>query len=102
MTEELEQTANPYNQRKAWQEENAPRQTASADTMFFEEAQPTSKATRSEATPAKTETSTNYKKRYDDLKKHYDGKVAEFKQKRVRVISSSSRRSTSVQAAEDS
>ena len=62
MTEELEQTANPYNQRKAWQEENAPQQTASADTMFFEEAQPTSKATRSEATPAKTETSTNYKK----------------------------------------
>lgn len=86
MTEELEQTANPYNQRKAWQEENAPRQTASADTMFFEEAQPTSKATRSEATPAKTETSTNYKKRYDDLKKHYDGKVAEFKQKELELL----------------
>lgn len=80
---EVEQTANPYNASKPWQQENAPRPTESADTLYYEESQP-KQATRKETTPRKEkdkESSTNYKKRYDDLKRHYDEKIAEFKQK---------------------
>jgi len=82
--EQQEVTANPYNERKPWQEENAPQEVSSADTLFYADEQPSRpKATRKKATPEKKEAdaSTNYKKRYDDLKKHYDEKIAEFKQK---------------------
>ena len=37
------------------------------------------KATRRKAPSTEDEPSTNYKKRYDDLKKHYDQKLSEFK-----------------------
>ena len=37
------------------------------------------KATRKKAPSSEDEPSTNYKKRYDDLKKHYDQKLSEFK-----------------------
>lgn len=77
---EVEPQANPYNERKPWQQENAPRPTDSADTLYYEEVK-SEKATRKQTTPKKDETSTNYKKRYDDLKRHYDEKIAEFKQK---------------------
>lgn len=84
--EELQ--ANPYNMRKPWHTQDDAGINDSADTLFFED---NPKHSRS-ATPKKAqnkkvdveesvEDSVNYKKRYDDLKKHYDGRIAEFKQK---------------------
>lgn len=68
-----EETANPYNMRKDYGgEQDAPFQ--SADGVYHPPSQATSKA-------APDEENANYKKRYDDLKKHYDTKINEFKQK---------------------
>jgi hypothetical protein len=79
-----ELVANPYNARKEWHSSDAPHQ-ASADSLFFEEE--SSEATRQEAAPQKKQqSSANYKKRYDDLKKHYDGKVSEFKQREQELL----------------
>ena len=79
-TENLEEpTANPYNSRKEW---HTPIESnhETADGMYFE--RPTKQATR-EAAPEEesTQKRTNYKKRYDDLKKHYDEKISTFKQR---------------------
>ncbi len=68
-----EEAANPYNMRKDYGgEQDAPFQ--SANGVYHEPSQATSKE-------APDEESANYKKRYDDLKKHYDSKINEFKQK---------------------
>jgi hypothetical protein len=67
-----EEVANPYNMRKEYSDEqDAPFQ--SADGVYHEPSQATRKAPDEE--------NANYKKRYDDLKKHYDSKINEFKQK---------------------
>jgi hypothetical protein len=71
-----EEQANPYNQKKSWHEQDA-KETKSADSLFFEE-QATSE---DDGTPEEKRPRTNYKKRYDDLKKHYDQKISEFKQR---------------------
>ena len=71
-----EEQANPYNQKKAWHEQDV-KETKSADSLFFEE-QATSE---DDGTPEEKRPRTNYKKRYDDLKKHYDQKISEFKQR---------------------
>ena len=71
-----EEQANPYNARKSWHEEDD-KATKSADSLFFEEAEATSES----GTPQEQRPRTNYKKRYDDLKKHYDSKISEFKQR---------------------
>lgn len=77
MTEEKK--ANPYNARKEWHTPDEPNR-GSADTLFFEE--DSEEATRKAAPQKKKDSEeVNYKKRYDDLKKHYDDKVAEFKQR---------------------
>jgi hypothetical protein len=77
-----EETPNPYNSRKDWHVDDAPSR-GDASGLFYEEKRPEKQATREaaleeEETPQKR---TNYKKRYDDLKKHYDQKIADFKQK---------------------
>jgi hypothetical protein len=79
MSEEQEQQANPYNAKKEWHTPDGP-PMQSADSLFFEEQQ---EATSEEdGTPQKPKAArTNYKKRYDDLKKHYDQKISEFKQR---------------------
>ena len=81
-----ESTANPYNSKKSWHTQDAPSR-GQADGLFFEEPQ---QATRKQAAPAVEEEDepkgrTNYKKRYDDLKKHYDQKIADFKQKELQL-----------------
>lgn len=80
-----EQEANPYNMKKDWHKGETPRME-SADGLFF--APEPSKATSSEEAeaPEKEEKSVNYKKRYDDLKKHYDSKVSEFKQREQELL----------------
>jgi len=83
MSEVQEEVSNPYNATKEWHTEDAPNQ-GTADGLFFERPQ----ATREEAAPEEKETRkrTNYKKRYDDLKRHYDQKVSEFKQKEQELV----------------
>ena len=74
-----EEVGNPYNARKPWHTEDVP-SMGTADGLFYPEqhATPNEEAPEEEAQPRKK---TNYKKRYDDLKKHYDTKLAEFRQK---------------------
>lgn len=81
---EVEEVANPYNAKKSW---HTPDQGTmeTADGVFFE--RPAAQATPEEApeeAPAKKQR-TNYKKRYDDLKKHYDDKVSGFKQRELEL-----------------
>ena len=78
-----EETPNPYNSRKDWHVDDAPSR-GDASGLFYEEKRSEKQATREAALEEEEETPqkrTNYKKRYDDLKKHYDQKIADFKQK---------------------
>ena len=81
---EQEEVPNPYNMRKPWhkgQDKPAPK----ADELFYQEEEPVSntQATRRTKSAPENISTTNYKKRYDDLKKHYDQKIGEFKQKEM-------------------
>ena len=96
MTEEVlkEEQANPYNQKKAWHTgEDKP--FKSSNEMFFEE--PLNEVDESdEIEMAKQEEvveqsntpykKPDYKKRYDDLKKHYDSKLNEFKSREEELL----------------
>ena len=85
MTEQVEEPkANPYNKNKSRHTPDEPSK-GDANSLFFDDSQ---QATSEEA-PVEEETKkekTNYKKRYDDLKKHYDEKVASFKQKELELL----------------
>ena len=77
--------ANPYNADKDWHKQDE-KQFVSADGAFFQEPQPKVEAQEQEE-PKQTKKETkdkpyskpDYKKRYDDLKTHYDSKLSEFK-----------------------
>ena len=72
-----EENANPYNAKKPWHNIEA-KTSKNAESLFFEEEE----ATSEDGTPqTDNRPQTNYKKRYDDLKKHYDQKISEFKQR---------------------
>ena len=97
-----EETPNPYNANKPWHKgEDKP--FLSSDTMFFEEPSEKNKLFKSnDITEVEAEGSVNveelettkdapykrpdYKKRYDDLKKHYDNKLNEFKSREQELI----------------
>jgi hypothetical protein len=70
----MTQKANPYNARKDYHTAD-PESMGEADGLF----RPSAKKATSEEAPSQAEV--DYKKRYDDLKKHYDQTVAENKQK---------------------
>tara|TARA_R100000655_G_scaffold94406_1_gene135836 strand:+ start:2160 stop:2981 length:822 start_codon:yes stop_codon:yes gene_type:complete len=76
--ETVEETPNPYNARKEWHTPDNTK-TGDADGLFFEK--PVQATPTKETAPETEQKGTNYKKRYDDLKKHYDQKIASFKQK---------------------
>ena len=96
MTEEVknEEQPNPYNLKKSWHEGND-KPFQSADQLYFEEPSEKNKLFKSgdineaeqvgnvEVDNLETKDSPykkpDYKKRYDDLKKHYDSKLNEFK-----------------------
>ena len=97
MTEQVkqEEQANPYNLKKSWHTgEDKP--FKSSNEMFFEEptnesnevtevvAEP-QEASQEEAKEAPYK-KPDYKKRYDDLKKHYDSKLNEFKSREEELI----------------
>ena len=82
-----EPEANPYNAKKSWHTPDKPN-TDDADSLFFAPSQATpeeapDEEVQEEKQPRKR---TNYKKRYDDLKKHYDDKVSQFKQREEELV----------------
>ena len=86
-----EEKGNPYNMNKHWHTPDVEK-IDTADQLFFEKPkQATPKEapeTEEEVTPKKR---TNYKKRYDDLKRHYDEKLAEFKQREQELLANNAR-----------
>ena len=79
-----EPQANPYNAKKDWA---TPIQsnTEDANGLFFEHSQATSDEAPEETEKPKQKRA-NYKKRYDDLKRHHDSKIAEFKQREQELL----------------
>jgi len=62
---------------------------SAAESLYYpedDEEPQQQKATRKKAPSTEDEPSTNYKKRYDDLKKHYDQKLSEFKIKEQELL----------------
>tara|TARA_B100000131_G_C17971103_1_gene554495 strand:+ start:7 stop:849 length:843 start_codon:yes stop_codon:yes gene_type:complete len=81
--------ANPYNANKEWHNQKE-KPFVSADGAFFEE--PKSSEEKEEPKQTKKETKEkpyskpDYKKRYDDLKSHYDSKLNEFKAREEELL----------------
>ena len=104
MTEEVsnEEQANPYNLKKSWHE-GTDEPFKSADQLFFEDPSEKNKLFKSsdvneaeqvgnvevdnlDAPKDEPYKKPDYKKRYDDLKRHYDSKLNEFKQREEELI----------------
>ena len=83
-----EEESNPYNMIKSWHTQDD-KKVETADQLFFEKPKKATQNTapeeegEEEKTPKKR---TNYKKRYDDLKRHYDEKLSEFKQREQELL----------------
>ena len=108
-----EEMPNPYNYKKTWhQGEDKPFKSAD-DGLFFEE--PENKLYKSnDITEVEAEGSVNteeletkkdtpykkpdYKKRYDDLKRHYDSKLNEFKSREQELIEEATKNRTEYKA----
>ena len=65
------------------QQQERKKSLSAAESLYYpeddDEEPQQQKATRKKAPSTEDEPNTNYKKRYDDLKKHYDQKLSEFK-----------------------
>jgi len=100
MTEEVitenrePQKANPYNAKKDWHDVKD-KPFVSSDSLFFDKPVSTehdesdeieAEKQEVEATKDKPYKRPNYKKRYDDLKTHYDSKLNEFKVREQELI----------------
>ena len=86
-----EETSNPYNMNKPWHKPDAEK-IETADQLFFEKPkQATPKEAPEEEEEVTPKKRTNYKKRYDDLKRHYDEKLAEFKQREQELLANNAR-----------
>ena len=79
--------ANPYNANKEWHNQKEKPFVSADDGLFFQEPQPQEEVQEEvkeskqskQATKDKPYSKPDYKKRYDDLKTHYDSKLNEFK-----------------------
>jgi len=87
-----EEIANPYNQNKDWHVRDG-EEFVSADTAFFKkpkgkkvEAKETDSNEKTKASKDQPYKKPDYKKRYDDLKSHYDKKLNEFKSREQTLI----------------
>ena len=85
-----EDQANPYNAKKSWHDGKG-KDFVSSDNVFFEEPEVSNDAEDvtkdeiiKETKPSKQKA--NYKKRYDDLKAHYDTKLEEFKAREAELL----------------
>jgi len=102
MTEQVlkEEEANPYNSKKDWHEvETKP--FVSSNSLFFTpdgeaEADPESveEEVEQEVSEDKPYKRPNYKKRYDDLKKHYDSRLNEFKTREQELLEEATKNRT--------
>ena len=88
------QKANPYNAKKDWHDVKD-KPFVSSDSLFFDNPVSTehdesdaieAEKQEVEATKDKPYKRPNYKKRYDDLKTHYDSKLNEFKAREQELI----------------
>ena len=82
---EEEQGSNPYNMKKSWHKADGKRMPQ-ADELYYEEEAPKPQATRRKRSAPEDDSSTtnhNYKKRYDDLKRMYDQKLGDWRQKEL-------------------
>ena len=95
-----EEVPNPYNTNKEWHNEGDDNAFVSSNNVYFEEPQNRLYKTN-DITEVEAEGSVNtdelqvkdspykkadYKKRYDDLKKHYDSKLNQFKSREQELI----------------
>jgi len=104
-----EEVANPYNKNKSWHNTGEDKAFVSSNSMFFEE--PQNKLFNSDdITEVQAEGSVNteelekdrvspyqkpdYKKRYDDLKKHYDSKLNQFKSREQELLEEATKNRT--------
>ena len=88
-----EPVPNPYNARKSWHTDDVmPKEGLTAESLFVapQPKQEEGDQQVEEVEKAKPYKKPNYKKRYDDLKKHYDAKLNEFRQREQELISSNS------------
>ena len=100
MTEEVitenqePQKANPYNAKKDWHNVKD-KPFVSSDNLFFDNKATTehdesdaieAEKQEMEATKDKPYKQPNYKKRYDDLKKHYDSSLNNFRQRETELL----------------
>ena len=83
-----EKQSNPYNMKKEWHTPDAPHRS-SADSLYLEDSESNQATPKKAPEQAATESQSNYKKRYDDLKKHYDNKLSEFKQREQQLLAES-------------
>jgi hypothetical protein len=83
-----EEQSNPYNAKKSWHTPDAPHRS-SADSLYLEDSEGEQATLKKAPEKEPTETQGNYKKRYDDLKKHYDNKLSEFKQREQQLLAES-------------
>ena len=117
MTNEVqtEETPNPYNQKKDWHNEDKVDFVSANEGLYFEEPTERNKLFNSnditniepegsvnteelDANKDKPYKRPNYKKRYDDLKKHYDSKLNEFKIREQELIDEATKNRTEYQA----
>ena len=103
MTEQVEkkEQANPYNLKKSWHTgEDKPFE--SAEGMFFEkpetniidESYDIEMVKNLEEDKEQPYKKPDYKKRYDDLKKHYDSKLNEFKLREQELLEEATKNRT--------
>ena len=107
-TKVQEENANPYNQNKSWHKDIEDKQFESSQGMFFKEQtkEPTNKNVEENVAQEAVEESSkdqpykkpDYKKRYDDLKKHYDSKLNEFKSREQELINEATKNRTEYKA----
>jgi hypothetical protein len=83
---------NPYNLKKSWHTDDVMPTggVETADSLFVapqpKQEEESDQQERPKAQKAKPYTRPNYKKRYDDLKKHYDSKLNEFRSREQELI----------------
>ena len=104
MTETVlkEEEANPYNAKKEWHDVKE-KPFVSSDSLFFtpttehdesDDLEASKKIEAEEVSKDKPYKRPNYKKRYDDLKKHYDYKLNEFKSREQELLEEATKNRT--------
>ena len=114
-TVQTEETPNPYNQKKDWHNEDKTDFVSANESLYFEEPTERNKLFNSkDITEIEAEGSVNteeldtnkdkpykrpnYKKRYDDLKKHYDNKLNEFRHREQELLEEATKNRTDYKA----